>query len=227
MSHLGCPMCGLSVPLSYFEYAEIELDLTLKEFRGLGRGKGFESLPPTSVLGDDEYSPKIYNKVADLCRMFIKAGLPTPDGCTYAKILVAERAERISLPQTMRQSIPTGGTSYQTRHLEEEIEKLKETIKLNIQVERILGRLMQNSDFNIIPNEGVPLIIEITEVHLGFFEYMLEILTTISEPIRAELRKRLKAENVKVHFILEKLLFETPPRKKSLAERMLEWEPGL
>ena len=56
MSHVVCPMCGLSVPLSKFwetVYDEID-DIEAVSFRGLGRGRGFEKTETYSVLDDTE-----------------------------------------------------------------------------------------------------------------------------------------------------------------------------
>ena len=72
MSHLVCPLCGLSVPLSKFNPDNLELDLLVVGFKGLGRGKGFEKKDEHSILGDDEYSPVVAGRVLELCRMFIE-----------------------------------------------------------------------------------------------------------------------------------------------------------
>ena len=95
MSHLACPLCGLNAPLSTLDPSKLDLDLTLKEFKGLGRGKGFKSLPPISVLGDDKYTPMIFNRIADLCTMFYTAGCSAPDGCIFAKVWAAEKKKSI------------------------------------------------------------------------------------------------------------------------------------
>ena len=56
MSHIVCPLCGLSVPLSKFWETigdEIE-DIEAVSFIGLGRGRGFEKSEVFSVLDDEE-----------------------------------------------------------------------------------------------------------------------------------------------------------------------------
>ena len=54
MSHLACTLCGLNSPLSKFDPSKLDLDIQLKSFKGLGKGKGFESLTPARehYLGD-------------------------------------------------------------------------------------------------------------------------------------------------------------------------------
>jgi hypothetical protein len=53
----------------------LDLDLKVVSFRGLGRGKGFEKAEEHSVLGDEEISPIIARRTLQLCLMFIKEGL--------------------------------------------------------------------------------------------------------------------------------------------------------
>ena len=56
MSHLICPLCGLSIPLGTFWNGigdEID-DIEVVSFRGLGRGMGFEKTETVSVLDDEE-----------------------------------------------------------------------------------------------------------------------------------------------------------------------------
>jgi len=55
MSHLICPLCGLSIPLGTFWNGideEID-DVEVVSFRGLGRGRGFEKTEAISVLDDE------------------------------------------------------------------------------------------------------------------------------------------------------------------------------
>jgi hypothetical protein len=75
MSHLVCPLCGKNAPLSTLNPDNLDLDLKVVSFRGLGRGKGFAKAEEHSVLGDDEISPIIARRTLQLCRMFIKEGL--------------------------------------------------------------------------------------------------------------------------------------------------------
>lgn len=56
VSHLVCPMCGLSIPLGTFwdGIDEDVEDIETVSFRGLGRGRGFEKVDSTSILDDEE-----------------------------------------------------------------------------------------------------------------------------------------------------------------------------
>ena len=64
MSHIVCPMCGLSVPLSKFwetMYTPID-DIEAVSFRGLGRGMGFEKSEANSVLDDEEFCEAVTSR---------------------------------------------------------------------------------------------------------------------------------------------------------------------
>jgi uncharacterized FlaG/YvyC family protein len=78
MSHLVCPLCGKNAPLSKFDPEYLDLDISLVSFRGLGRGRGFEVADRVSVLGDDDITPKVLNRVVEICKMFISEGIIDP-----------------------------------------------------------------------------------------------------------------------------------------------------
>ena len=85
---------------------------------------------------------------------------------------------------------------------------------------------MQKSDYTLITCEGTPWIIEITEIFEGFKEVIWELHLRLPNPVRAELRKRVKSEDKNLQNILEELVFKHPPKKKYLMEFLLEWEPA-
>lgn len=75
MSHLICPMCGLKISLKIFDPQGLDLDINLVNLRGRGRGLGFEVSDMTSVLGDDEVTPLIVERVLSLSKLFVDRGL--------------------------------------------------------------------------------------------------------------------------------------------------------
>jgi hypothetical protein len=221
MSHLACPLCGLNAPLSYLDPSELDLDLTLKAFKGLGRGKGFECISVGSVLGDDKYTPMIFNRIADLCTMFYMAGCSAPDGCMFAKLWQAEK-EKSSPSGTLSQVRRTQLEHAQIRRLKEQIEGLKKTLIVNKAVEWVLGCLMENSEFSVITEVGVPWVLWIRKVREGFFKDLLEYFDGLSTPIRQQLKTRVRSEDDGIRIILEEFLFKSPPRKKSVSDRMFD-----
>ena len=63
MSHLLCPLCGKYSALSTLISNELEPDLKVVSFKGLGRKKGFVRSEVYSILGDDEYTPIIVDRI--------------------------------------------------------------------------------------------------------------------------------------------------------------------
>ena len=225
MSHLACPLCGLNAPLSKFDPSNLDLDVIIKAFGGLGRAKGFACVSADSVLGDDLYSPMIFNRIANLCAMFLKEGSAPPDACLFAKSWAAEKAKpRLTVPAAP--ATPTWRDNYETRLLKDKITELETLLKVNYYVEWALGCIMQNSDFNIIIDEEVPWILEIREVNNEFFKDIWDYFEPLSDPMRQQLRKRVKTRDERLNVILEEFLFKSPPRKKSVIERMLDWDPS-
>lgn len=68
MSHLVCPLCGLSVPLKKFDEDQDLEDIVITEFRGLGRGRGFEVAGTYSILGDKD----LLDVLEDRCKAILK-----------------------------------------------------------------------------------------------------------------------------------------------------------
>ena len=66
-----CPLCGKSSSFEQFDPSDYDLNIYVYEVHGLGRGRGFSSGPRRSILGDDEITPLIKNRVIDLVQMLI------------------------------------------------------------------------------------------------------------------------------------------------------------
>jgi len=79
MSHLACPLCGKYAPLSTLNPSILDLDLKLVSFQGLGRGKGFKVSEKWSILGDDNVTPVISERIVNLCKMLVNAGIIKKD----------------------------------------------------------------------------------------------------------------------------------------------------
>ena len=71
MSLLVCPLCGKSNSVDLFDPSDYALDIYVYDVRGLGRGRGFDRGPQRSILGDDEITPIIKDRVLDIVQMLI------------------------------------------------------------------------------------------------------------------------------------------------------------
>ena len=75
MSHVRCPLCGKDSFISNFNPDELDLDIYVRSFVGLGYKRGFAPTPDESVLGDDEFTPKIKNRCIALLNLFVERGI--------------------------------------------------------------------------------------------------------------------------------------------------------
>jgi len=75
MSHVVCPLCGKNAPLSTLNPSVLDLDIKVVSFQGLGRGKGFKVSEKWSILGDDQVTPLIAERIVELCGMLVNNGI--------------------------------------------------------------------------------------------------------------------------------------------------------
>ena len=82
MVHLVCPLCGKSFYAESYDPSEFEDDIIAQEFKGKGRGKGFEVIDKYSILIDDEFND-IVKSMADrslrIVKLFFDSGYLTDE----------------------------------------------------------------------------------------------------------------------------------------------------
>jgi hypothetical protein len=66
-----CPLCGLYHSIRNYNPDNLQLDILAPQRVGLGRGRGSKILGYDSLLGDDDVTPKIVNRVVTLCSFFL------------------------------------------------------------------------------------------------------------------------------------------------------------
>ncbi len=76
MSHLICPLCGLSRPLASFDPTSFDRDICSQSFSGLGRGRGFLASGRVSILHSDT-TKLIKGRLLDLVSLLMENGLLT------------------------------------------------------------------------------------------------------------------------------------------------------
>ena len=75
MSHVRCFFCGKDSAVSSFDPSDLDLDLYIRQVRGLGYGGGFAAGPDESVLGDDYYTPKFFDRSIAFLKLLIDKGI--------------------------------------------------------------------------------------------------------------------------------------------------------
>jgi chromosome segregation ATPase len=66
-----CPLCGLHHSIKHYNPEDLPLDIEAVLKVGLGRGKGTKVVSRYSLLGDNDVSPKIVDRVLTLCGLFL------------------------------------------------------------------------------------------------------------------------------------------------------------
>jgi hypothetical protein len=222
MSHIRCPLCGLNAAVSRFDPSELDLDLRVTSFTGLGYGRGFAPAEEHSVLGDDEFSPIVAERVCALCKMFLDAGVINSE-YTIDKLGLKPKSsisiEVPTRPQIRTVYIPSESNSYELTHARETIEKQEKELERERMIDRELLRFIRYYPYVEINEDEVPWTIEITDVDTESFQPLILLYDRLDINIQKHLRKRLKTEHPMVEYYLK--LFTKKP-KKTIAERMLE-----
>ena len=240
MSHIQCPLCGLNSPLSKFDPSALDLDLRLVQFRGLGRGRGFEVSNEFSVLGDEEYSPMVAERVLSLCGMFLDNGvmsrgalidrLGLRDAVMESGEFVPKKEYETALILMNLYSAELEKIKYKSDSLEQELisvkldfeEKEMEWMQ-NKKVERELLKIIQKCNTEIFIDDESSWTAVIKELDESGLNTLIDVSKKLDPELRRRIFKRLKAEDVRIQEILEFLLLKMP-REKSLAEEMLEMD---
>jgi len=74
MSHISCMLCGLQRPVSNYDPTNYENELYLISKRSKGYRGGFDD-DFVPILGDDEYTPLIKNRILEIVRAFKEKGI--------------------------------------------------------------------------------------------------------------------------------------------------------
>jgi hypothetical protein len=72
-------MCGKDSAVSTFNPSKLDNDIYLRQAYGKGFPGGWEYGPNISVLGDDEYTPKIKERSLDLIKLLLEEEIITSD----------------------------------------------------------------------------------------------------------------------------------------------------
>ena len=250
MSHLDCPLCGLSVPLSKFNPESLELDLRVVSFKGLGKWRGFEKQDAHSILGDDEHSPRVAGRVLELCRMFIesdvlnreevseKLGLKT-DASAMSKQEYLEEIKRLngeleSLNLIRKREVENyqkqvnqalalrEAAEANYRGVVAELKKLREEATTTQKVNYILTQGEKLLPRSHIKLADSPLFVEADMNTPEFIRFLQVLLPELPSGLRKGVLDRVRARDDLVRPLLESL--SRLPRLMTVQEKLLEFQ---
>jgi hypothetical protein len=224
MSHLRCPLCGKNAPLSTFNPSELDSDLTVASFSGLGRARGFAKVDEYSVLGDDELSPIVADRALALCKMFLDAGTLTPESIIDGLGLkpTAKSKELPSQPPPKVIYVRSRSRDAELERALKTIEEQEKEITIKEMIDTVLHKFIKYYPFVQINEDEDPWTITINYYDEECFKKLYVLYRPLKLDMQKRLRKRLKTINPSVKVLLERF---TEKPKKTLSEISLEIDP--
>lgn len=122
VNQLSCPLCGRYVSLNTFNPSSLPLGIYGVEIKGLGKGKGFEISDPENMLDDEDLIDLIRERIIELAPVL---------GLSVTEVL--EDLEDSKIDEELNGEKLNG----EIKDAENEIENLKETIRVLKRVKKV------------------------------------------------------------------------------------------
>ena len=233
MSHVRCPLCGKDSFISNFNPDELDLDIYVRSFVGLGYRGGFAPTPDESVLGDDEFTPKIKNRCIDLLNLFVERGIisrrelalllrmgvpvqgsdetvPYEDFIRMRSQIIEAKDNQISMLESQVRARARSYEDLKTRY-----DKLVNNHNVKRKIEKILKYLHENLDSKIILGDD-DWKLELSEYIPEVFIYLCKKLYELTGREREMLQNRITTDCVE--FIMIFQMFKNQPTITSMTD---------
>jgi hypothetical protein len=225
MSHLLCPLCGSSKPISRYDPKIYDLDLTVVQYSGKGRGRGFEKINEESVLGDDYFSPLTADRVLDLTKMFLDEKTLTKEK-VFNKLNITNDEYNINLIS----SIDFSNVKQKVEHVQNipslnfssadiELRKIKNQIKKENYIIKYLEQISNKCESKLILENG-QLMIEIYKIDVYTRMFLTTEFSSLDVANKKMILDRVKTEDNEIKDFLYYL--EIMPTKITLADFLLD-----
>lgn len=177
-----------------------------------------------SVLGDDEFSPLVAERVLSLCMMFLDAGVINSE-YTIDKLGLKPKSsmsiESPTRPEIRTVLLPSELNSVELTRARETIKEQEKELERERMIDRELLRFIRDYPYVEINEEEVPWTIDITDVDTESLQTLILLYGYLDIDTQKHLLKRLKTEHPLVEYFLE--LFMVKP-KKTIAQRIMEFD---
>jgi hypothetical protein len=211
VTHLICPLCGLSVPLSKLYRGNFPIDLKTISFRNAGYRKGFAPNEPVSVMGDEEITPVIASRVKELYDFFVEHGEITPPvnpECASLLVQLNEVKRRLSAEETSN------------LRLETEMDEREEDCELDRQVDYVIRSSLSirgTREQLAVDDDGWKLVISARPGRLERF--LLLLMPYMPGKLKGRLLSHIDGEENPVFY---RYWFLSFPMRLNTAQRMLD-----
>lgn len=218
MSHVRCVMCGKDSAKSTFDPSKLARDIYVRQSIGKGYPGGWEYGPDVSVLGDEEFTPKIFDRSLDLIRLFIEKEIISPKDvmielkfgynipytdmfATYEDMYYSAEKEKELLTKKIseleKSKSSKSSTSYYDQFYENKnkYEKIEKKLAMEKKVDKILIWLHNNLESEIINKDNW--ILYIKEYGHKIAIELCKKIYKLNREERAMLESRIKTYDIR------------------------------
>jgi hypothetical protein len=213
-------LCGKDAAISGFDPQNLDRDIYIRQVVKLPPGEGFTFEPDISVLGDDEFTPKIKDRCIDLIRLFkeqgtlteeelmeeLKIGVPVEGTDTvipfpeFIKILSQQQTQKTQAINDLKKSLYLNKPD----EYKEKYEKLVNKLESKRKIDQILRYLYNNLESEAVPTED---------------DWVLMLFEVKSEPLRI-LMRRLYGLTMEERENLQKRIYSDSPELAKVFDLM-------
>jgi hypothetical protein len=193
------------VALSTLNPDALDLDLKVVSFRGLGRGNGFAKGEAYSILGDDEVTPIIVNRIVKLYYMLINNGNLVDFSVSIADELKKELSNR-----DFRISLLNNDINLKDKEVEE--------LSLRSHVDYIILESLSLPKSEKLDFDGDNYYMVITKETLALNIFLYNLVQEIPERLKMLLLKHINWDKNPDYY---HLMIENAPVRKTLAEELM------
>jgi hypothetical protein len=211
MSHLACPLCGKYAALSTLDPSELELELKVVSFKGLGRGKGFAKVDEQSVLKDDVYLRLIADRVEQLYYLFIDRGLlmRTIDDSILNLIMEYNKLKN----QIASKDSRIYSLEKENKEKDSEIEELE----LRSHIDYIILESLKFPKSEKLKYDDDNYYIVITQETVALNLFLLFIMQEIPDQLKRKLLLHVNTDN----YPIMKIILKNVPEKRTVADELM------
>jgi hypothetical protein len=204
-------LCGKDAAISGFDPQKLDRDIYIRQVVRLEAGRGFTYEPDISVLGDDEFTPKIKDRCIDLIRLFreqdilteeelmeeLKIGVPVEG--TDTVIPFPEFIKMVSQLQQTQEKQAINKLLRRVLHgkpgvYKEKYEKLVKRLESKRKIDEILRYLYNNLESEAVPTED-DWVLKLFEVKSKPLRDLVRRMYGLSMEERENLQKRINSDS--------------------------------
>ena len=219
MSHVLCPICAKYSYGSTFNPENLDDDIYLVNFKGKGRGKGFEAYDHQSIMGDDVYTPLFVKRILQMLKTFITTDI----------IKIQDVLKELSITPTYVRSREIPRSNILDRNeialLKEELSKKEKEINSLVQAHKtlddVLGNIFFYSDYVVRFNDLGVWYILINRLAPESYNKLLMTFGYANPRLKDVLNRKIKGGNLEVNILLD--FIRNQPKRKTVLEKLLEF----